>query len=332
MPKIHKSTRPLPGRPILSANQSPTEQISAFVDYFLKPTIPHLKSYDKDTIHFLQILQGLPPLPPNSFLVTLDVTSLYTNIPNKEGIRATAKILAKYRPGAQHLNNQSLTQLLDLVVNKNNFEFNGEHYLQTSGTAMGTRLAPSFANTFTGNFENTNVYTNRTPPLLWLRFINDFFMIWIHDEQSLTDFTLHTRHQSIKFTSDISKTSINFLDTTVSINPDGTLATDLYTKPTDSHNYLLYNSSHPVHCKTGLSYSQFLRIRQSCSDITDFDRNAPTLTHHFKRRGYPENLITSALEKARSKDRQPLLSTPLKPPPVITQPIFSPSPPTNPIF
>ena len=164
LPKIHKSTQPPPGHPILSANQSPTEQISAFVDYFLKPTIPYQRSYVKDTTHFLQILQGIPPLPPESHLVTLDVTSLYTNIPNKEGIRAVAKTLAKYRPGAQHPNNQSLVQLLGLVLNKNNFEFNGEHYLQTSGTAMGTRVAPSFANTFMGDFEETHVYTSTPTP------------------------------------------------------------------------------------------------------------------------------------------------------------------------
>ena len=42
LPKIHKNTLPPPGRPILSANQSPTERISEFVDFFLKPTIPHL--------------------------------------------------------------------------------------------------------------------------------------------------------------------------------------------------------------------------------------------------------------------------------------------------
>ena len=243
LPKIHKQTRPPPGRPILSANQSPTEHISAFVDYFLKPTIPRLRSYVKDTTHFQQILKDIPPLQPNSFLVTLDVTSLYTNIPNKEGIRAVAKTLAKYKPGAQHPNNQSLIQLLDLVLNKNNFEFNGEHYLQTSGTAMGARVAPSFANTFMGDFENTHVYTYHTQPFLWLRFIDDIFVIWTHSEQSLSDFidNLNTRHHSIKFTSDISRTSVNFLDTTVHINPDGTIATDLYTKPTDSHNYLLYN-------------------------------------------------------------------------------------------
>ena len=35
-----------------------------------------------------------------------------------------------------------------MVLTMNNFEFNGEHYLQVGGSAMGTRLAPSYANLF----------------------------------------------------------------------------------------------------------------------------------------------------------------------------------------
>ena len=92
------------------------------------------------------------------------------------------------------------------------------------------------------------------------------------------------------------------------INPDGTLTTDLYTKLTDSHNYLLYNSSHLVHCKTGLPYSQFHRIRRRYSNITDFDRNTSVLEHHFRRPDYPEDLIKKSQEKARNKDRETLLT------------------------
>ena len=112
LPKIHKAARPPPGQPILLANQCPTERISKFVDFFLKPTIPHLKSYIKDSTHFLQFIQNIKGLPETAMLVTLDVISLNTNILNKEGIRAAAKTLAKHHPGAKHPTNQSLIRLL----------------------------------------------------------------------------------------------------------------------------------------------------------------------------------------------------------------------------
>jgi len=76
LPKIHKNKFPPPGRPILSANDSPTEKISALVDHFLRPLVPSIKSYVKDTNHFLNIIQDLGTLPENALLVTLDVSCI----------------------------------------------------------------------------------------------------------------------------------------------------------------------------------------------------------------------------------------------------------------
>ena len=135
LPKIHKGKIPPPGRPIVSANNSPTERISAFVDYFLQPTIPKQQSYVKDTTHLLQKLRNIKNIPPGTLLVSLDVSSLYTNIPNKEAIRSIAKTLAKYRKKALHPTNQSIIQLLELVLTRNNFEYNGEHFIQVAGTS-----------------------------------------------------------------------------------------------------------------------------------------------------------------------------------------------------
>ena len=59
---------------------------------------------------------------------------------------------------------------------------------------------------------------------------------------------LNSRVESMNFTLEWSKEKVNFLDTTVKI-VNNSLVTDLYSKPTDSHNYLLYNSSHPQRCK-----------------------------------------------------------------------------------
>ena len=55
LPKIHKRLNKPPGRPIVSGNGCPTERISQFVDYFLKPIVRDTRSYLKDTTHFLKI-------------------------------------------------------------------------------------------------------------------------------------------------------------------------------------------------------------------------------------------------------------------------------------
>ena len=309
LPKIHKNLNPPPGRPIVSANGCPTEKISQFVDHFLNPTTFTLPSYVKDTTHFLLKLSRLGRLSPNCLLATMDVTSLYTNINTDIGIDAVRRTLERTRrdPNLKP-SNASLIKLLELVLRRNNFQFNGQNYLQIQGCAMGTKLAVGYANNAMGSFEDQFVYTWHKQPLLYLRFIDDIFIIWEHGEESLLEFITHlnSRLDSIKFTHEVSRTEVTFLDTTVKIVDDH-VVTDLFVKPTDSHNYLRYDSAHPQRCKDSIPYSQFLRIRRICSRIVDYDRHTVALSTHFLRKGYPVQLLEEAAFLARSKDRPELL-------------------------
>ena len=72
-------------RPIVPACDSPTENLSNFIDYLSQPVMKALPSYIKDTKDFITHVLNVPTLPGNSFLVTADVVSLYTNIPHEEG-------------------------------------------------------------------------------------------------------------------------------------------------------------------------------------------------------------------------------------------------------
>ena len=81
--KIHK---PSPvGRPIVSGCDGPTEKLSSFVDKLLQPIAQQQKSYLKDTTDFVNFIENTK-VPAYVILVTMDVTSLYTNIPQEEGI------------------------------------------------------------------------------------------------------------------------------------------------------------------------------------------------------------------------------------------------------
>ncbi len=307
-PKIHKGVLPPPCRPIVSGNNSPSERISAFVDWFLKPVLPKIPSFIKDTTHFLKLIEDLGDIPENCFMATLDVSALYTNIPQHEGIQACREALDITRDHEVPPLNSSLEHLLKLVLSTNNFEFDGTHYTQISGTAMGTKVAPSYANIFMAKFEHIHVYPHHTKFLVWWRYIDDIFTIFNCDRPTAEAFVddLNRCHPTIKFTSEMSDISINFLDATITKHGKK-LSTKAYSKPTDSHNYLLYSSCHPYHCKQGLPYSQFLRIRRICSDIKDFETKVIEMGLHFIRRGYPSSLIENALIKARRHDRADLL-------------------------
>jgi hypothetical protein len=249
-------------------------------------------------------------LPDKCILVTLDVSSLYTNIPHKEGLEATKEALNKSRPGEVNPSNESLVNLMEFVLTKNNFQFDDDFYLQICGTAMGSRAAPSFANVYLDKFERQFVYTYKFQPLIWLRYLDDCFCIWQHGETELNKFYEHLNscNTNIKFTMETSREEIPFLDIKVKLN-NKRLETDLYCKPTDSHSYLHYSSAHPKACRDSIPYSQFLRIRKICTKLEDFDRHAIEFAKHFRRRNYPNDLLERAVIKARRLDRDDLLKT-----------------------
>ena len=131
-----------------------------------------------------------------------------------------------------------------------------KRYLQTHGTAMGTRMGPSYANLFLAKFETDTLTRAPFQPYIWWRYMDDIFMIWTRSVQDLNTFTsfLNNIHPTVKFTCDYTFTSIPFLDVNVSLH-NGEIVTDLYTKPTDKHQYLLHSSCHPIHTKRAIPFS-----------------------------------------------------------------------------
>ena len=207
-----------PGRPIVSGNGEPTGKISQLVDHFIGQIVPLSQSHIRDSTHLINLHKGFA-VQPDMLLCILDITSLYNNIPHNEGIQSFKEKLAIYKPPDSLPHISYIIDLLELVLTNNHFEFNGKHYHQMSGNAMGTKLAPSYANLFMTKFEEKYVYTYPQQPKLWKRFIHDIFMIWPHGMHSLLAFINHLNivHPTIKFTSDISCTEISFLDLTIYI-------------------------------------------------------------------------------------------------------------------
>ena len=179
LPKICKDIENPPGRPIVSGSGGPTEKISQFVDHFIGPLVLLSESYIRDSTHIINILNKSKMLP-EILLCTLDITSLYTNIPHNEGIQSRKEFLAIYRHTNALPHNSYIVELLEVVLTNNYFDFNGKHYHQMSGTALCTKLAPSYSNLFMTKFEQNHVYTYHLQPKLWKRFIDDIYMIWPH--------------------------------------------------------------------------------------------------------------------------------------------------------
>ena len=134
-------------------------------------------------------------------------------------------------------------------------------------------------------------------PFVWLRYIDDIFFICNESEEKLDLFleNLNNFHPNLKFTSKKSKKSVNLLDVTISLIGQH-LETDLYCKSTDCHQFLDFNSLHPIHIKKSIVFSQGLSIKRLSSSNVASKNHLKSLKGRFQNRGYPKTLVDNQLK------------------------------------
>ena len=185
--KIHKPT-PV-GRPIISGCEGPTERLSLFVDKLIQPILKQQVSYLKDTTDFIYFIERTT-VPIGAFLVSMDVTSLYNNIPQEKGIQTICKVFDAYYKNKPPIPTNLLKIALRLILTENSFQFKGKDYLQIRGTAMGTKMAVAFANIFMAKIETEILKPDATKPLVWKRYIDDVISIWNTTREEITGSSL----------------------------------------------------------------------------------------------------------------------------------------------
>jgi len=143
---------------------------------------------------------------------------------------------------------------------------------------------------------------------MWLRFSDDIDIQWRHSRKDLHEFLnkANAFHKTIKFTSEISNDNHVFLDT-VSRIEGSQLVKDLYSKPTDSHQFLLQTSCHPCHCCKNILYNLALRIRKICFQEADYESRTHEMSSYLCRCGYKNEYVDKAITKASSIQRHELL-------------------------
>ena len=153
LPKVHKSITDPPLRPIISMSGTVTHSLAQYLNDIIRPHIN--KQYMlKSTDEFLVALQDTT-VSPDQEIVSLDVTSLFTNVP----VDATIDIIINAA-----FNNVSippppipqddLRELLKICTQETPFLFKNQHYIQCDGVSMGSPLGPTFADFYMSHLEN----------------------------------------------------------------------------------------------------------------------------------------------------------------------------------
>ncbi|CAH8477181.1 unnamed protein product [Schistosoma mattheei] len=226
LPKTHKPDIPI--RPILSMAKSPFHKLARWFTRCLEPVRKKLAAYSlKDSFEFVQKLDNLNV--SDKFMVSFDVSSLFTNIPLEE----TVEIICEY-PELLPLPPQEFKQLLFLCTKNIQFKFNNFLYRQIDGIAMGSPLGPILADIFMGHLEQKKLKHAIDSTTLYCRYMDDTFPVRNNHQHSMYLLSLFSKvHKDIEFTMEHEvDDKFHFLDIGISRTSDGTLQRHIHRKNT----------------------------------------------------------------------------------------------------
>ena len=149
-------------------------------------------------------------------------------------------------------------------------------------------------------FEEKHIYPIiKDMSLLYLRYIDDVFIIWKGTEEQLITFIieLNKKDKTIKFEDEISLQKIPFLDTMVYKDKDNNLQTTLYCKPIDQQSYLHAKSEHSSALKNSIAYSQTLRVKIIFSTEDEYQRNCAVMKQKLLERKYNKDNVNRQINK-----------------------------------
>ena len=300
--KIHKSLidNCPPFRPILSAIKTPSYNIAKHLVPILEPittnqfTIKNSFEFAKEVI---EQDSGL-------FMASLDVKSLFTNIPLEETINISCDSLFGSEAKINNFSRNDFEKLLRVALQNNFFNFDGKTYKQTDGLAMGSPLGPSLANAFLCFHET--IWLNDCPedfnPVYYRRYVDDIFALF-RSPDHLEKFTsyLNSKHKNIKFTYEKeSNDSLPFLDILISRSENG-IKTSVYHKPTFSGVYSKFNSFIYDQYKIGLIFTLLFRTFSIVPDFSRFHTEVSHLKDILRKNAFPIKLVDNCIKTFLNK-------------------------------
>ena len=274
-----------PFRPILSAINTPTYKLAKF----LVPILKSLTSNEHTIKDSFAFAEEIVEQDSECFMGSLDVDSLFTNIPLEEIIDICTNSLFENMEKVEGLSKIEFKELLSLATKESYFVFNGQLYKQVDGVAMGSPLGPTLANAFLFRFEKN--WLRNCPsdfkPHYYRRYVDDIFVLFTSARhlEAFRNF-LNGGHANLSFTIEREKQNrMSFLDIAI-IREDKTFTTSVYRKPTFSGVYTHFDSFLPSTYKFGNVYTLAYRCFRICSSWTKLHNELVCLKETFLKNGY----------------------------------------------
>ena len=182
---------------------SPSYKLAKKLARILTPLTGNTPHAVKNSASFVDIIRKTQ-LHPEDRLISFDVSNLFTQVPIEEALRVVTEKLSmdeSLKDGTS-IPTSHLVQLIELCLRTTYFQFEDKFYEQSEGAAMGSPLSPVIANLYMEHLEETALQTATLHHRLWLRYVDDTFVIWQHGPEELQRFHEHInrQHPNITFT------------------------------------------------------------------------------------------------------------------------------------
>lgn len=290
LPKIHKPRYPL--RLIVSSVNSPLYTLAYYLHYIIHNKIHWPKSHIKNSYQLANELSSIR-LEPNYKLVSLDVVSLFTNIPIEFAINSVANRWNHISSGTLIPKEEFLLGIR-LILNSTFFTFNKRIYKQIFGTPMGSPLSPVIADMVLQDIEEVAIHSLPFYLPFYFRYVDDIFLAAPSEQVDHLLEIFNSLHKRLQFTIEVStNNSLNFLDVLATIS-DGNIILDLYHKPTFSKRYLNYHSHHPLSQKRSIVIGMVDKIL-ALSHPQFHEKNFLYTIQILLENGYPLTFIFSTI-------------------------------------
>jgi len=291
LPKIHKPGLPL--RIIVSSSGSPLHNFATYLQRILHDSLPSPSSHIINSYDLINKLDGLY-IPDDCALVSLDVVSLFTNVP----IDLVIDILdEKWSLIEKHSSIPKIEFLtaIKFILHSTFFIFNNKYYKQTFGAPMGSPLSPTVADLALQKLETSILGELVIKPKFYYRFVDDIALAAPYTSLDNLLHTFNSFHPRLSFTMEVGGNTLNFLDVSL-LKRDGYLIFDWFQKPTFSGRFLNYNSQHPCTHKKGTIISLIDRVIM-LSHPEFHKKNFDLIIKVLIDNGYPLKLIFTNIKK-----------------------------------
>jgi hypothetical protein len=292
LPKIHKTDIPL--RPIVSSINSPTYGLSKFVSNILNSALGNNFNYNtKDSFTFAEEFNNFQ-LPDGFVIISLDVVSLFTNIPLQLVIDI---INSKWESIENHcsFNQDQFNQIINFIFNNSYFILNNCYYKQVFGTPMGSPLSPIIATIVMDELLDKVIPKLDFQLPFIKKYVDDICCAVPADKIEYTKEVFNSFNNHLQFTVEQETNfSVPFLDTKLIRTPENKIILDWYQKPTSSGRYINFQSNHPFGQKISIVLALKNRILK-ISHHTFIKKNLDKLYNILINNGFPKLLIKKLL-------------------------------------